>query len=249
MTTNLFDNEINVKPDHILFRHRTASPDDKPTITFRDQTAIHPYKRLLLGTHPTDIELRVIDLVTPIGKGQRGLIVAPPRTGKTILLQKIANSILRHHPECQLFILLIDERPEEVTDMRSKVQGSACEVISSTFDKEPSEHRRVAESLLNRAKHLVETGQDVVILLDSITRLARACNALAPAGAKTLPGGKWHTSISSPVSLLSFCNSTFQRRLRLLLLPPLSAVIKSRAACGWANNSTRERAHWNGPFD
>src|SRR5205823_5625472 len=126
--------------------------------------------------------------LAPIGKGQRGLIVAPPRTGKTILLQKIANSVLRNHPECYVIVLLIDERPEEVTDTRARVRGAA-EVIGSTFDRDPAEHRRAAEAVLTRAKRLVEAGRDVVVLLDSLTRLARACNCLAPAGAKILTGG------------------------------------------------------------
>jgi transcription termination factor Rho len=134
------------------------------------------------------VELRVMDLVTPVGKGQRGLIVAPPRTGKTVLLQKIANAVLKNHPECPLFVLLIAERPEEVTDTRAKV-GGAAEVIGSTFDREPAEHRKAAEAVLGRARRLAEEGRDVVVLLDSLTRLARACNALAPAGAKVLTGG------------------------------------------------------------
>src|SRR5262249_5218776 len=117
------------------------------------------------------------------------LIVAPPRTGKTILLGKIANSVLTNHPECRLFVLLLDERPEEVTDLRARVRGASAEVISSTFDREPAEHRKAAESVLTRARRLVEAGHDVVILLDSLTRLARACNALAPAGAKIMTGG------------------------------------------------------------
>jgi transcription termination factor Rho len=162
---------------------------DRPGIVFHDLTPIHPCQRLILETDPQDIELRVIDLFTPIGKGQRGLIVAPPRTGKTVLLQKIANSILHNHPECQLFVLLIDERPEEVTDTRNKVHGAGAEVIGSTFDKDPAEHCRVAETILTRAKRLVEAGRDVVILLDSLTRLARACNVLAPAGCKLMTGG------------------------------------------------------------
>src|SRR5262249_22602865 len=166
---------------------------DGPRILFSDWTPIHPCKRLVLETGPDDIDMRVIDLVTPIGKGQRGLIVAPPRTGKPVLLQKIANSLLANHPECHLMILLIDERPEEVTDTRAKVRGGghagAAEIVSSTFDKGPAEHRRVAEQALSRARQLVEAGRDVVLLFDSLTRLARACNALAPAGGKIQTGG------------------------------------------------------------
>jgi transcription termination factor Rho len=150
---------------------------------------VHPCQRLKLETDPLEIEMRVMDLFTPIGKGQRGLIVAPARTGKTTLLQKIARSILHNHPECHLIVLLIGERPEEVTDMRLRLECSACEVRASTFDKDARQHRQIAETVLARAKSLAEVGSDVVILADSITRLARACNALAPAGAKILSGG------------------------------------------------------------
>ena len=188
MTTKLY-NETTVLPDHIVLDRVSTTRPSKLTVRFHDRTAIHPCSRLHLSTGPNDIDMRVLELPTPIGKGQRGLLVAPPRTGKTILLQKIANSILHNHPEYHLFVLLIDERPEEVTDMRSHVQSGHAEVISSTFDKEPLEHRQVADLVLNRAKRLVETGHDVVILLDSITRLARACNALTPSGAKIMTGG------------------------------------------------------------
>jgi transcription termination factor Rho len=176
-----------VVPDVIVLD--TASKINQSHVLFRDLTPVHPGQRFVLETGSDDLEMRVIDLIAPIGKGQRGLIVAPPRTGKTVLLQKIALSILNNHPGCQLFVLLIDERPEEVTEMRDKIHGAAAEVVASTFDKEPSEHRRTAETVLNRAKRLVESGEDVVILLDSITRLARACNALTPSGAKILTGG------------------------------------------------------------
>jgi transcription termination factor Rho len=186
MTASLFNETVT--PNHIAFERGPAVRNNH-VVLFRDQTPIHPCNRLVLETGPLDIDMRVVDLLTPIGKGQRGLIVAPPRTGKTVLLQKIAASILGNHPECRLFVLLIDERPEEVTDMRGKIQSAASEVLSSTFDKEPTEHRRLAESVLKRAKRLVEAGNDVVILLDSITRLARACNALMPSGAKILTGG------------------------------------------------------------
>jgi transcription termination factor Rho len=178
-----------IAPDLIVLDRQTIRQPDKPRTQFCDLTPIHPCHRLVLETGTDDLDMRVIDLLTPIGKGQRGLIVAPPRTGKTILLQHIANSILHNHPECQLFVLLIDERPEEVTDMREKVRGPSAEVVASTFDREPAHHRRTAEGVLNRARGLVETGQDVVILLDSLTRLARACNALAPASAKLMTGG------------------------------------------------------------
>jgi transcription termination factor Rho len=177
-----------VVPKVVVTDRCTARRHDEPTVPFVNLTPVHPCERLLLGTRAQDIELRIIDLLAPIGKGQRGLIVAPPRTGKTVLLQQIAGSINRNHPECRLFVLLIDERPEEVTDMRQMVQSDA-EVIGSTFDKEPLEHRRVAESVLARAKWLVEAGKNVVILLDSITRLVRACSALMPCGGKIMSGG------------------------------------------------------------
>jgi transcription termination factor Rho len=178
-----------VSPDVVVFTNQPNGRPDKPCIRFKDLTTIHPRSRLVLERDPDNLAMRILDLVTPIGKGQRGLIVAPPRTGKTILLQQVARSVLRNHPECELFVLLIDERPEEVTDMRFKVEQLGAEVIGSTFDKEPDEHFRVAESVLNRAKSLVETGKDVIILLDSLTRLARACNIVAPANAKTMTGG------------------------------------------------------------
>jgi transcription termination factor Rho len=174
-----------VAPDLIVIdRGREAGREG---IVFHDRTPVHPRSRLTLETEG-DLDTRVIDLLAPVGKGQRGLIVAPPRTGKTVLLQKLANSVLRNHPECHVIVLLIDERPEEVTDTRARVRGGA-EVVGSTFDREPAEHRRAAEAVLARAKRLVECGRDVVILLDSLTRLARACNCLAPAGAKLLTGG------------------------------------------------------------
>jgi transcription termination factor Rho len=158
-------------------------------ILFHDQTPIHPRNRLLLEADPADLDMRIIDLLTPIGKGQRGLIVAPPRTGKTVLVQKVARSLLRNHPECAVLILLIDERPEEVTDTRHQLQDAGAEVVASTFDREPAEHRRVAETVLTRAKRLASGGTDVVILLDSVTRLARACNSLMPPGGKIMTGG------------------------------------------------------------
>ena len=178
-----------VNPDMVVFAPGRVDPHEEPHADFHDLTPIHPGKRLVLETGPQDIEMRVLDLIAPIGKGQRGLIVAPPRTGKTILLQKIAAGILKNHRECHLIVLLIDERPEEVTDMRSKIRGEMAKVVSSTFDREPGEQFQVAEGVLNRSRRLVEAGHDVVILLDSLTRLARACNMLAPAGCKTQTGG------------------------------------------------------------
>ena len=187
--TERFTPETAVTPDLIVLNPNLSNAHGRPRAPFNDLTPIHPSRRFVLETDPQDIAMRIIDLLTPVGKGQRGLIVAPPRTGKTVLLQQIADGLLRNHPECRLFVLLIDERPEEVTDMRDKVHGPAAEIVASTFDREPEQHRRVAETTLARAKRLVEAGVDVVILLDSLTRLARACNCLAPAGGKLLTGG------------------------------------------------------------
>ena len=155
---------------------------------FSDLTPLHPEERFILETTPEELNMRIIDLVTPVGKGQRGLIVAPPRTGKTILLQKIANAISTNHPEVKLIVLLIDERPEEVTEMERKT-AEDVEVISSTFDESASRHCQVAEVVIEKAKRLVEYGVDVVILLDSITRLARAYNTEMPHSGKILTGG------------------------------------------------------------
>ena len=165
---------------------------------FEDLTPLHPTERFKLETTPQELSTRVIDLITPIGKGQRGLIVAPPRTGKTILLQKIANAIIHNHPECHVIVLLIDERPEEVTDMSRTVIGPRLEVISSTFDEPPDRHVQVSEMVIEKAKRLVEYNNDVVILLDSITRLARAYNALAPGNGKLLSGGLEATALHKP---------------------------------------------------
>jgi transcription termination factor Rho len=176
-----------------------VGPEDRisPT-TFEDLTPLHPNRRLVLETTAEEINMRVIDLVTPIGKGQRGLIVSPPRAGKTILLQKIALSLLRNHPESYLIVLLVDERPEEVTDMARTVAGPNCEVVASTFDEPPQEHIHVSEIVLEKAKRLVEHGKDVVILLDSITRLARAHNTEAPSGGKLLSGGLDTNAMQKP---------------------------------------------------
>jgi transcription termination factor Rho len=175
------------------------NPDVLPQkVVFDDLTPLHPNKRLKLETDPTEINMRVMDLVTPIGKGQRGLIVAPPRTGKTILLQKMANSVLRNHPECYVIVLLIDERPEEVTEMERTVKGPYTEVISSTFDEPASRHVQVSEMVIEKAKRLVEYGRDVVILLDSITRLARAYNTEVPHSGKILSGGVDANALHKP---------------------------------------------------
>jgi len=157
-------------------------------VVFSDLTPLHPEERFILETTPEELNMRIIDLVTPVGKGQRGLIVAAPRTGKTILLQKMANSISTNHPDVRLIVLLIDERPEEVTEMERKT-AEDVEVISSTFDEPASRHCQVAEVVIEKAKRMVEYGQDVVILLDSITRLARAYNNETPHSGKIMTGG------------------------------------------------------------
>ncbi|RUL88116.1 transcription termination factor Rho [Tautonia sociabilis] len=167
-------------------------------VSFDDLTPLHPLSRIKLETTPDEINMRVVDLVTPIGFGQRGLIVAPPRTGKTILLQKIANSVLTNHPDAYLMVLLIDERPEEVTEMERSVHSITAEVISSTFDEPASRHIQVAEMVIEKAKRMVEYGKDVVILLDSITRLARAYNTEAPHSGKILTGGIDASALQKP---------------------------------------------------
>jgi transcription termination factor Rho len=167
----------------------------KQKVLFDNMTPVYPNKRIWLETTPDDLSTRVMDLLIPLGKGQRGLVVAPPRTGKTILLQKIANSITKNHPEVYLIVLLIDERPEEVTDMQRSVKG---EVVSSTFDEPPERHVTVAEIIIEKAKRLVEHKRDVVILLDSITRLGRAYNTIVPSSGKVLSGGVDSNALQRP---------------------------------------------------
>lgn len=156
---------------------------------FEDLTPIYPTDRLTLETDKNELSTRIIDLVAPIGKGQRGMIVAPPKVGKTVLLTKMANAITKNHKEINLIVLLIDERPEEVTDIQRSIEGDNVEIVYSTFDEQPEHHKRVAEMVLERAKRLVEQGKDLVILLDSITRLARAYNLTIPPSGRTLSGG------------------------------------------------------------
>jgi transcription termination factor Rho len=167
----------------------------KDKILFDNLTPLYPNERIRLETKSGDVSTRIMDLLTPIGKGQRGLIVAPPRTGKTMLLQSIAHSITQNHPEIILIVLLIDERPEEVTDMQRSVKG---EVVSSTFDEPASRHVQVAEMVIEKAKRLVEHKRDVVILLDSITRLARAYNTIVPPSGKVLSGGVDSNALQKP---------------------------------------------------
>jgi len=172
------------------------SPEtSRERLLFDNLTPLFPEERIMLETDRRDYSMRIMNLLTPIGKGQRGLIVAQPRTGKTILLQKIANSITTNHPEIELMVLLIDERPEEVTDMERHVDA---EVISSTFDEPAERHVQVAEMVLEKAKRLTELGKDVVILLDSITRLARAHNTVVPHSGKILSGGVDSNALHKP---------------------------------------------------
>jgi len=184
-----------------LLRVEAVNFEDPECLTekvlFPDLTPIHPNERFHLETTPEEISMRIVDIATPVGKGQRGLIVAPPRTGKTILLEKIANSISTNHPQVKLIILLIDERPEEVTEMQ-RATADDVEVVSSTFDEPASRHVQVADMVIEKAKRMVEYGQDVVILLDSITRLARAYNTEAPHSGKILTGGVDSNALQMP---------------------------------------------------
>lgn len=171
-------------------------------------TPLHPNKKFNLETDPNFISTRIMDMFTPIGKGQRGLIVAPPKAGKTMLLKEIALSLLANHSDIHLIILLIDERPEEVSDIRRTVRGNNVEVISSTFDESVNRHVAVAEIVLEKAKRLVEAGRDVVILLDAITRLARAYNTVAPASGKVLTGGIDANALQRPKRFFGAARNT-----------------------------------------
>lgn len=177
----------------------------KQKILFENLTPLYPEQRINLEVSPDDMTTRIINLLTPIGKGQRGLIVSPPRAGKTVILQKIANSITTNHPEIILMVLLIDERPEEVTDMARSVKG---EVISSTFDEPAERHVQVADMVIEKAKRLVEHKQDVVILLDSITRLARAHNTVVPHSGKILTGGVDSNALQRPKRFFGAARNT-----------------------------------------
>lgn len=181
-------------------------PDSIRGRTFFDYlTPLYPTKRLHLESVPGEYSMRIIDLLAPIGKGQRGLIVSPPKSGKTVLLQKMANSITRNHPDVKLIMLLIDERPEEVTDMRRSVQA---EVISSTFDEPAERHVQVANMVIEKAKRMVEAGDDVIILLDSITRLARAHNTVIPHSGRILSGGVDSNALQKPKRFFGAARNT-----------------------------------------
>jgi transcription termination factor Rho len=176
-----------------------ADPNLLPEkVPFDELTPLHPKDKIRLSTEQAEVCTRVVDIVAPIGFGQRGLIVSPPRAGKTVLLQRMAKAVLKNYPQCYVIVLLIDERPEEVTDMERQVKGPNCEVISSTFDEPSSRHIQVAEMVIEKARRMVEYGHNVVIFLDSITRLARAYNAECPNSGKILTGGLDANALQNP---------------------------------------------------
>lgn len=185
-----------------LLRVEAVNQQDPNLVTqkvyFEDLTPLHPDVRIMMEWSAEDLETRVIDMIVPIGFGQRGLIVSPPRAGKTILMQKMAKAALKNYPECYVIMLLIDERPEEVTDMERQVKCANCEVISSTFDENAARHIQVSEMVLEKAKRMVEYGRDVIIFLDSITRLARAWNSEVPTSGKTMSGGMDSNALQRP---------------------------------------------------
>jgi transcription termination factor Rho len=185
-----------------LLRVEAINGEDPNLLTnkvfFDDLTPLHPEQRLRLADNAEHISTRIVDLIAPIGLGQRGLIVSPPRAGKTVLLQQMAKATLQNHPDAYVIVLLIDERPEEVTDMERRLKGRNCEVVSSTFDEPSSRHVQVAEMVIEKAKRMVEYGHDVIIFLDSITRLARAWNTEIPNSGKTLSGGVDANALQHP---------------------------------------------------
>ena len=184
-----------LRVDTVNGRHPSKVAD---MVNFEDLTPLHPEKRYVLETTPDEVECRIIDLVTPIGKGQRMLIVAPPRTGKTVLMQKMAKAITKNNPDVKIIVLLVDERPEEVTDFKRNCAAPNVEVVASTFDEQSNRHVAIAEAVIEKAKRLVEFGEDVVILLDSITRLARAYNAEMPHSGKIMTGGLDSNALQRP---------------------------------------------------
>ena len=186
---------VSARTIHAIEKGRRCRQATKRKILFDNLTPLYPDERLVMEYHPKNYSTRIVDLLCPVGKGQRALIVSPPRAGKTVLLQNIANAIVANHPDTYLIVLLIDERPEEVTDMERSVQG---EVVSSTFDEPAQRHVQVAEMVIEKAKRLVEHKKDVVILLDSITRLARAYNTVVPPSGKILSGGVDSNALHKP---------------------------------------------------
>ncbi len=196
-----------IRVDSVNYQKPTAMLEAK---SFNKLTPYYPERRLHLETTKNNYSTRIIDLFTPIGKGQRGLIVAAPRTGKTVLMQNIANSILTNHPDTYVIVLLVDERPEEVTEMKRILIPGNSEVISSTFDEQPHNHIQVAEMAIEKAKRMVELGNDVVIMLDSITRLARAYNMASPSSGKILSGGLDSNSLHRPKKFFGSARNTLE---------------------------------------
>src|SRR2546421_1796604 len=231
-----------IKVEAVNFEH----PDEaRNKIFFDNLTPLYPNERLKLETPngKDNLSARVLDLLTPIGKGQRGLIVAPPRTGKTMLLQTIANSITANHPEVILIVLLIDERPEEVTDMQRSVNG---EVSRSTFDEPASRHVQVAEMVIEKAKRLVEHKRDVVILLDSITRLARAYNTIVPPSGKVLSGGVDANALQKPKRFFGAARN-IENGGRLPAVPPARVPTRAPMGYGTFRGVKGPRTHGGGP--
>ena len=194
-----------LKVDKVNYEDPAKLADRMP---FERLSTWHPEKKFNLEFEPNMVSTRIMDLFSPIGKGQRGLIVAPPKVGKTVLLKDLAKSIIANHPEVHLIVLLIDERPEEVADMKRTVKGTSAEVVSSTFDESAERHVQVANIILEKAKRLVEAGKDVVILLDAITRLARAYNTVAPASGKVLTGGIDANALQKPKRFFGAARNT-----------------------------------------
>jgi len=195
-----------------LLRVNTVNEKDPATLAdrlfFDRLTPLHPHEKFNLEYNPSYISTRIMDLFTPIGHGQRGMIVAPPKAGKTVLLKEVAQAISHNHSNTHMIVLLIDERPEEVADMRRTVAGENVEVISSTFDESPERHTQVAEIVIEKAKRLVEVGEDVVVMLDSITRLARAYNTVSPASGKILTGGIDAQALQKPKRFFGAARNT-----------------------------------------
>ena len=226
-TGDLVEGEIREPKDKerffALLKVEAVNDDDpektRQKVPFENLTPLFPEERFILETSPDEISMRVMDIFTPIGMGQRGLIVAAPRTGKTVLLQKIANSISKNHPDVYLIILLVGERPEEVTDM---VRNTKAQVISSTFDEVPERHVQVAELVIEMSKRMVECGKDVVILLDSITRLTRAYNTLQPHSGKILSGGVDANALPKP-----------KHFLRLVTFKDMQTMFDALPATNW----------------
>ena len=203
-------------------------------------TPVFPYERLRLEDGTRDLSMRLIDIVAPIGKGQRGLIVAPPKAGKTVLLKKVANAIEKNYPDVELIVLLVDERPEEVTDMKRSLIGG--EVIYSTFDELPAHHVKVAEMVLARAQRLVEHGKDVVILLDSITRLARAYNMVVPVSGRTLSGGLDPGALHRPKKFFGAARKMEEGGSITILA---TALVEAAVWTKLFSRSSRAPATWN----